>query len=152
MAGEALGHILSAIARGKPRASLVHVIAAPPDARLRQGVADAVRRATRAGAKIMWSCPKYEQALEPPWQAPRAIREDDDAPSPPPVMGDDAPLAAEAVALRARAAQLRADGVLKKMGVRVERIKPIGGQLVAHEPPEADARERRASQSANAEP
>ncbi len=58
------------VARSKPRASRVHVVAPPPETRKSDVLGEAVRRVTRIGATITWTTPPVEPALAPPWQDP----------------------------------------------------------------------------------
>jgi uncharacterized protein (DUF58 family) len=128
---EALGHV----AKSKPRASLVHVVAPAPEERQSKSVGDAVRRVARGGAMLTWSSPAIEPALSPPWDDPTRVppeEEDPFAPSPalppPPApsrFDEVAPIAAEAVRIRARTAQSRREAALRKLGVKVVRLKPL---------------------------
>ncbi|WP_437668615.1 DUF58 domain-containing protein [Sorangium sp. So ce131] len=121
---EALGHV----ARAKPRASMVYVLGPPPaDAQPGQ-LSEAVRRLSRKAVRVMWTLPDFEPGLGPPWEAPRPPEGDgDDAQQrqapPDKVFHELAPIAAEAVLLRARAAQTRREAALRKIGVRVLRLR-----------------------------
>ena len=124
----ALLHALGHIARGKPRASLVHVISPLPDERQQKPLGEAVRRITRGGAALTWSTPPIEPSLSPPWDDPsRPAKSDGDEegepllPRRPSVFAELAPIAADAVRTRARAAEARREGALKKIGVRLVR-------------------------------
>jgi hypothetical protein len=121
---EALTHI----ARAKPRASLVHVIAAAPGDAQAGRLPEALRRLTRQAASVTWSLPNMEPALKPPWDAPRPPDVDpDEEPLPAPqaeAFQEIAPIAAEAVLIRSRVTQTRREASLRKLGVRVTRIRP----------------------------
>ncbi|MFO0761021.1 MAG: DUF58 domain-containing protein [Byssovorax sp.] len=133
---EAFGYI----AKNKPRASLVHVIAPAPEEREARTMVDALRHITRTGAVLSWSSPSMEPALGPPWDDPLKQPPDEEAlvpveeggaldahvpaaPGRPSAWEEMAPIAAEAVLLRARAAQARREGALRRLGVRVVRIR-----------------------------
>jgi hypothetical protein len=70
--------------------------------------------------------PQHEQALAPPWSRPPERSREDEPPLLPPRPDFDAqaPISAEAVRVRARAAQARGEAALRKMGVRVVRLWP----------------------------
>jgi hypothetical protein len=70
--------------------------------------------------------PQHEQALAPPWSRPPERSMEDEPPLLPPRPDFDvqAPISAEAVSVRARAAQARGEASLRKMGVRVVRLWP----------------------------
>jgi uncharacterized protein (DUF58 family) len=146
---DALGHI----AKTKPRASLVHVVSPPPDEREAKNMAEAVRHLGRTGARLTWSVPSFEPALSAPWDDPQQEPLDEDdaapveeggkldlalpgAPGKPSVWDEMAPIAAEAVLLRARAAQSRREAALRRMGVRVVRLRhaSVHRNLEAPEP------------------
>ncbi|APR75218.1 Hypothetical protein A7982_00564 [Minicystis rosea] len=122
---EALGHI----AKVKPRPSLVHVVAPPPDDPADPRIGDAIRRLTRRGTTVTWSTPSVEPALSPPWDDPERAEPDEE----PPLFAREAkstftevaPIAAEAVLLRARVAQQRREAGLRRLGVRVVRVKHV---------------------------
>jgi uncharacterized protein (DUF58 family) len=122
---EALGHI----AKVKPRPSLVHVVAPPPDDPSLPRLGEAIRRVVRLGAAVSWSAPSVEPALAPPWDDPLRVEPDDEDASPVEVprnvFTEVAPIAAEAVLLRARVAQLRREAGLRRLGVRVVRVKHV---------------------------
>jgi uncharacterized protein (DUF58 family) len=124
---EALVDALGYISLEKPRASLVHVISRPPDERQQKPLGEVVRRITRGGAALTWSTPSIEPSLSPPWDDPsRPAKGDDDEGEPllpprPSAFAELAPIAADAVRTRARAADARREGALKKIGVRVVR-------------------------------
>lgn len=123
---EALGYI----ARMKPRPSLVHVVSPAPEEANAPRLGEAVRRIHRAGAALTWSIPSNEPALMPPYDDP-SKEAGDDAEEPllprpsSSAFAEMAPIAAEAVRLRARAAQARREVALRKLGVRVVRLRPI---------------------------
>ena len=149
-AGGALVRALAHIARARPRPSLVHVVASPPDAQHKKALGEAVRHVARLGALCTWSCPELEAGLQPPWDAserpagsrpattdagsgPALYDPLDDEPRPPPV-NELWPVAAEAVLARARVAQARGEAVLRKLGVKVVRLKPVGAKHRPGEP------------------
>src|SRR5262249_28800112 len=66
-AGETLVRPLTQIANGKPKPSLVHVVAVAPEPLQGSPMGDAVRGLARGGAVVPWSPPRLERALEPPW-------------------------------------------------------------------------------------
>ncbi len=136
--GAAIVEALAHIARAKPRASLVHVIASAPSDAQASRLPEAVRRLSRQAAALTWSLPDVEPALRPPWDAPRPPDGDPDE-EPAPAKQDDpaqevAALASEAVTMRARVAQTRREASLRKLGVRVVRVRPHRQQ----HPPAAD--------------
>ena len=122
----ALEATLAQIAKTKPRASLVHVIAPPPDEIALPRLGNALRRVMRGGATVSWSSPSLAPALAPPWEDPTARAPDDEEPlfrrperSP---FSEVAPIAAAAVLSRADA---RREAGLRRLGVRVIRVKHI---------------------------
>jgi uncharacterized protein (DUF58 family) len=128
-AGFALIEVLAQIARHKPRASIVHVVApAPSEVAHEKPLMDALRRLSRHGAQVSWSMPHFEPALEPPFDPP--VRADGSQPedvlSGPGRAGweEVAEVAAEAVLVRTRVAVSRSEALLRRLGVRVARIKP----------------------------
>jgi len=128
-AEQALVEALGQIAKVKPRASLVHVVAPPPDESCLPRVGEAVRRVVRGGAAVTWSSPNLEPALAPPWDDPERSPPEDEAPLLPrrerTAFSEVAPVAAEAVLMRARAAQARREAGLRRLGVRVVRVKHV---------------------------
>jgi hypothetical protein len=149
---EALAHV----ARAKPRASLVHVLAsAPPEAQAGR-LPEVLRRLSRQAAAVTWSLPDVEPALKPPWDAPRLPESDpDEEPAIAPKDGpfqEVAPLAAEAVTVRARVAQTRREAALRKLGVRVVRIRPVPQQHAPQqEEPHPRAPQQRGPEAATRE-
>lgn len=125
----ALADALQRIAQIKPRASIVHVVAPPPDDAHQAKLGEAIRRVKRRGAAVSWSFPPFEPALSPPWDDRATELGDEDEPR------SDArkraaflamaPIAAEAIRIRARTAQVRREAALKKLGVRVLRVRPV---------------------------
>ncbi|KYF68549.1 hypothetical protein BE11_17520 [Sorangium cellulosum] len=119
---------LTHVARTKPRASMVYVLAPPPaDAQLGR-LSEAVRRLSRKAVQVMWTLPELEPGLSPPWEAPRPPESDGDEEQRALTPADKAfqelaPIAAEAVLIRARVAQTRREAVLRKAGVRVVRLR-----------------------------
>jgi hypothetical protein len=138
----AVAESLTHIARVKPRASMVYVLASPPaDAQLGQ-LSEAVRRLSRKAVHVVWTLPDLEPGLGPPWEAPRPQESDGDEGQSGPTPSNKAfqelaPIAAEAVLIRARVAQTRREAVLRKVGVRVVRLRaaaaPSRAADVAHD-------------------
>jgi len=129
-AGGALVRALTHLARVKPRPSLVHVVAAPPDTQHQKSLGDIARRLKGLGALVTWSCPQLEAGLLPPYEPPAPTitpTDPEDAPRKPPksVLNEVAPLAADAVLVRARVAQARGEAALSKLGIKVLRLMPI---------------------------
>lgn len=134
-AGAALVEALTHIARTKPRASLVHVVASPPDERQAQTLGEAFQRIKRSGAALTWSSPSIESALSPPWDDPRKLPPDDEdpfAPAPPRTANahhaqsrweELAPIVASAVRVRARVSLSRREAVLRKLGIKIVRLR-----------------------------
>lgn len=139
-AATSLVDALTAIAKAKPRASLVHVIAATPEEALLGRLGDAARRLLRRGALITWSLPQVEPGLLPPWDDPMKIRyEEPDPPlfAPGPSVWEQmAPVVSEAVVTRAHVAQKRREQALRKLGVRVVALRPSppAARLTEQEP------------------
>ncbi|AKT39822.1 DUF58 domain-containing protein [Chondromyces crocatus] len=137
-----LGEVFTTIARAKPRASIVHVMATPPQEVTTGPLPEALRRLTRRGAMVFWSTPDTEPALTPPWTPARHHDWDPDeqetAVPARDAFQDAAPIAAEAVLLRTRVAQARREAALRRLGVRVSRIRPISQHARAEHliPPE----------------
>jgi uncharacterized protein (DUF58 family) len=123
----ALHDALTQISRSKPRASLVHVVAPAPDEAQLAKLGEAVRVAMRAGATVSWSTPPLDPALSPPWDDPHKPAPDEEEPLLPArdraVFAEMAPIAAEAVRVRAHAAQAKREAGLRRLGVRVIRVK-----------------------------
>jgi hypothetical protein len=123
----ALYDALVHVARSKPRASLVHIVAPPPDQTHLTRLGEAVRMSMRLGATVSWSSPPLDQALEPPYDDPTRAAPDDEEPLLPPrdrrAATAMAELAAEAVRIRAHASQARREAGLKRLGIRVIRVK-----------------------------
>ncbi|KYF58423.1 hypothetical protein BE08_45605 [Sorangium cellulosum] len=87
-----------------------------------------MRRLSRKAVQVMWTLPELEPGLSPPWEAPRPLDGDGDDEQRTPTPTDRAfqelaPIAAEAVLIRARVAQTRREAVLRKVGVRVVRLR-----------------------------
>jgi uncharacterized protein (DUF58 family) len=120
---EALVHV----AKAKPRASLVHVVAPPPEEAHLPRLADALRRVMRGGATVTWSSPPLEPALSPPFDDPSRPPPDDEEPlfarPARSAFSEMAPIAAEAVLVRAHATQTRREAGLRRLGVRVIRVR-----------------------------
>lgn len=115
-----LAAVLGRIAREKPRPSMVHVLAAGPEADGEAPLRDAVLRLRRAGATVAWALPSFDGALEPPWgvgpaDAAGRVRRA--------AFGDGAPAAALAVRVRARIALARQERDLRRLGVRITRVR-----------------------------
>jgi hypothetical protein len=115
------------VAKVKPRASLVHVVAPPPEEVSLQKLADAVRRVMRGGATVSWSSPPLDPALEPPWDDPTRTPPGEDEPILPrrdrAAFAEMAPIAAEAVRVRAHASQARREAGLRRLGIKVVRVR-----------------------------
>ena len=118
---------LAGIAKTKPRASLVHVVAPPPEEPSLPRLGDALRRVMRGGAAVTWSSPSVVPALAPPWDDPTREEPDEEPPllprKPNQAFLEMAPIAADAVLARARAAEARREAGLRRLGVRVVRVK-----------------------------
>jgi uncharacterized protein (DUF58 family) len=127
----ALEATLAHIAKAKPRASLVHVIAPPPDEIGLPKLGNALRQVMRGGATVSWSSPSLGPALAPPWEDPTARAPEDDDEEPlfrrprRSELTEVAPIVAAAVLARARAADARREAGLRRLGVRVIRVKHI---------------------------
>jgi hypothetical protein len=123
----ALVEALLHVAKVKPRASLVHVVAPAPDETCLPRLGDAVRRVIRAGATVSWSSPPIGPALEPPYDDPSRPLPDDEEPLLPRAVrstfAEMAPIAAEAVRVRAGAAQARREASLRRLGIKVVRVR-----------------------------
>jgi hypothetical protein len=128
-AERALADALLHVAKVKPRASLVHVVAPAPDAAELAKLSDALRRVMRGGATVSWSSPSVDAALEPPWTDPQRPPPDDDEEEPllprraPSAFAAIAPIAAEAVRVRAHASQARCEAGLRRLGIKVIRVR-----------------------------
>ncbi len=141
-----LAEALLHIARVKPRSSLVHVVASPPDERKASLLGDAVRLVKRSGATLTWSSPPIEPALNPPWDDPMKLPPDDEdpfapthappPPAPPNRWDELAPIAAEAVRVRARVSLSRREAVLRKLGIRVLRLRHVTPPVAPVDAPE----------------
>ncbi len=111
----AIAQALTALARTRPRPSLVYVLGTPPEPEQLDVVASAVRALRRQGASVEWSPPSLDEALSEPWDVGRtdlgARFEEKFARA--------APFAAEAVGLRARLAQHRRERALRSAGAKV---------------------------------
>jgi uncharacterized protein (DUF58 family) len=119
---EALAHI----AKIKPRASLVHVVAPPPDEAALPALRAALQQVMRS-AMVTWSSPSVDLALSPPWDDPTRPAPDEDAPLLPraerATFAAVAPIAAEAVRVRAHAQQARREAGLRRLGIKVVRVR-----------------------------
>ncbi|NUP13662.1 MAG: DUF58 domain-containing protein [Polyangiaceae bacterium] len=126
---------ITSIAQVRPRPSLVHVLASPPDNGYMPQLAATVGRLRRLGTVVSWGLPLYDPGLRPPWVA-RVPTDDEievgasEATSLDPI----ATQAAEAVRIRARVAQKRSEQVLMKMGIRVGHVRPGFRVQDKHEP------------------
>jgi uncharacterized protein (DUF58 family) len=127
-ATRALVEALHVVSRNKPRPSMVHVIAPPPDENAQSKVAEAVRRLSRGGAVVSWSSPSFEAALEAPYDDPTRPQDEVEPPLfPSPARAtfrEMAPIAAAAVAVRARVQQKKREAGLKRAGVKLVRVRP----------------------------
>lgn len=129
LAVQALVDALGQIARLKPRPSLVHVMAPPPEDSAHKNIVEVLRRVVRTGATVTWATPVFEQALDAPYDDPtRTPGEPVDPLVPSPARAafrEIAPIAAEAVRVRARVQRERREAALKKLGVKVVRLRPM---------------------------
>jgi uncharacterized protein (DUF58 family) len=100
---EAIIRLLERIAQRKPRASIVYVWSPAPDAQ-RPELGRAVNRLRRGGAQVRWITAHHEESVQ---------------------VGDSAVarVVADAVVLRSRSARERGERVLRRMGIRVERMR-----------------------------
>lgn len=120
-ASQVLVSTLGTLADARPRASIVHVLATPPEPTHHPALQQAVGRLRRRGTLIAWALPDHEPSLvATPSPPPPA---GDDEPSLPPALGPSAASAAEAVRVRAIVAKRRAEDALTQMGVRIEHPK-----------------------------
>jgi uncharacterized protein (DUF58 family) len=115
---------LAGISKGRPRPSLVHILAGPPEQAFLPGLAQAIGKIRRIGTVVSWAMPLFDPGLTPPWVAKKPP-DDEDNP-----LGNDAteldplaPQAADAVRFRATVAQRRSEQALMKMGIRVEHVR-----------------------------
>ncbi len=122
---DTLVRTLAGISKGKPRPSLVHVLGNAPEASFLPALAQVIGRIRRTGTTVSWGMPLFGPGLTPPWVVERRT-DDEDEPGPQDNSQLDpvAPLAADAVRIRATIAQRRAERELTKMGVRVEHVRP----------------------------
>lgn len=123
VAAEAIVSGLVAIARQKPRASLVYVFASAPDPAVHAALQSTTARLSRAGSGVYWTLPAYEAGLLPPWLTPRAPADDGEKEQDAAFSGA-APQAALAVRLRSAVASRKAEASLRKVGVRLARVRP----------------------------
>ncbi len=83
----------------------------------------------RGGATVSWSSPPVAPALAPPWDDPTrpAQTDDEEAPLLPrpdrSPFAEVAPIASEAVRVRAHVQQARREAGLRRLGVRVVRVR-----------------------------
>ena len=80
----------------------------------------------RGGATVSWSSPPVDAGLEPPWddpQRPPADEEEPLLPRSPSAFAAMAPIAAEAVSVRAHASQTRCEAGLRRLGIKVIRVR-----------------------------
>src|SRR6185436_4611446 len=105
----------------KPRASLVHIVAPPPDSTEIARVGDALKRVMRTGAGVSWSAPQIKPSLEPPWEDPKPADREPLLPRGEEAWRKLAPITAEAVAARVMVQQGRREAALRKLGVKVVR-------------------------------
>jgi uncharacterized protein (DUF58 family) len=135
---EADGALVEALlhaAKAKPRASLVHVVAPPPEEAAAPIVGDAIRRVLRGGATVSWSAPPVDPALAPPWDDPTRRPPDDEEPLlPRPAtspFAEVAPIVADAVRIRAHASQARREATLRRLGVKIVRQRHVAPARVS---------------------
>lgn len=128
--GFVLAEVLGQIARHKPRPSAIHVVGpAPAEVAHDKPLMESLRRLSRAGASLMWSMPHFDPGLLPPFDLPTRA---DGSPSDEAVDGarrllweETAEVAAQAVLVRTRVALSRSEYLLRKLGVRIARIRPM---------------------------
>jgi uncharacterized protein (DUF58 family) len=130
---EALGTILSGIAKGKPRPSLVHVLASTPDPTSSGTLAQSIGRLRRGGTVVSWALPYYDPALTPPWTETKPAEEDEPPAGDATQLDGQAHRVAEAVRIRANVAQRQAEASLAKLGVRVGHVRPGKRAPTEHE-------------------
>lgn len=122
--GETLVTCLGNLAKGKPRPSIVHILAGSPELATHPTLVQAVRRLKRLGTVVAWALPSFEQGLTAPWSKPKPVDDEAEVAVDEQVFDAVAPQAAKAVQLRAAVAQRKTEAALHKMGVRVQRVKP----------------------------
>ncbi len=122
--GETLVTVLGNLAKGKPRPSIVHVLAGSPELGTHPTLGQAVRRLKRLGTVVAWALPSFDPGLAPPWAKPRPEDDEAEVAIDEQVFDPVAPQAARAVQIRAAVAQRKTEIALQKMGVRVQRVKP----------------------------
>jgi uncharacterized protein (DUF58 family) len=103
---EAMVRFLDRLAGRKPKPSLVHVWAPPPD-HAKPEFVQALARLRRIGALVRWTAPRPELSID---------LEDSVV----------ARVVSDAVVLRSRMARERGERVLTRMGVRVQRVRRWG--------------------------
>ncbi len=109
-----IAEALARIERERPRASVVYVWSPPPEAESRPEIERALTRYPRRRIDLRWVPMQLEQGI------PRSK----DAVS---------VAVADAVSLRARAAQRRGELALRRLGIRVEHLKPLHASRMASE-------------------
>jgi len=125
LVSDTLIRTLAGIAKGRPRPSLVHVLAGPPEQAFMPGLAQAIGKIRRVGTVVSWAMPLFDPGLTPPWITEKPP-DDEEGPAPIDATELDplAPQAADAVRFRATVAQRRSEAALMKMGVRVGHLRP----------------------------
>lgn len=122
---ESLVKTIGSIAQNKPRPSLVHILSSAPEPGFMPQLASAVSRLRRLGTVVSWGLPLYEPGLTPPWVTREPTDDEIEVGANETTALDPvAPHAADAVHIRARIAQKRAEQKLMRMGVRVGHVRP----------------------------
>lgn len=136
LVSDCLVKTVAGLSQGRPRPSLVHILAAPPDPASHPALAQAVGRLKRLGTAVSWALPLFEPALTPPWITKERGDEEDEAElNDQTALDPSAPHAAEAVRIRALVSQRKAEQAIMKMGVRVEHVRPgYRAQIFGEEP------------------
>jgi uncharacterized protein (DUF58 family) len=108
---EAMARMLDRMAQRKPRPSLVHIWSPAPETQ-RPDLVRAIVRLRRQGCRVRWITAHQEESVQ---------------------TGDTvvAQVVADAVVLRSRAARERGERLLRRMGIRVERLRR-GGLTLGH--------------------
>lgn len=121
LSSDSLVRSLSAIAAGKPRASLIFVLGGAPEQSFLPALAQVVGRLRRLGTHVSWSLPIFEPSLSPPWTATKSTDEEESPTEP--LYDAVAPAAAAAVRIRSAVASKKAKVALTKLGIRVEHLR-----------------------------
>ncbi len=103
---EALARLLERVAKRKPRASVVHIWSPAPD-HGNAAMVTAITHLRKSGIQVRWIPVQHEHSIAVgEGLVPRVV--------------------ADAVILRARTARERGEKLLRRMGVRVERVRKAG--------------------------